>query len=77
MFTQGKIFAFIFLCIIFHFTPVARCRVRSVHSKCLHVIRVGRWRNYHATVLELSCLCGKIYPAQTGSLFVPSRKACE
>ena len=53
----------LFLCIIFHFTPVARRRVMLVHSKSLRVIGIGRWHNYHATVLELSCLRGKIYPA--------------
>ena len=55
LFMQGKIFAFV-LCIVFHFTPVARRRVMLVHSKCLCVVGIGRWRNYHATLLEISCL---------------------
>jgi len=40
---SGKVkFLHLFLCIIFHFTPVTRRRVMLVHSKCLHVIGIGR-----------------------------------
>jgi len=63
IFSRKVKFLHLFLCIIFHFTPVARRRVMLVHSTCLRVIGIGRWRNYYATALELSCLRGKIYPA--------------
>ena len=40
------------LWITFNFICATRSCIMLVHSKSLHVIGIGRWCNYHATVLD-------------------------